>query len=249
MEGLREETANPAADLTLEQRGISSKKNTKPLFRRPSLKFNFFRCVMLYLFALSLVGGGVICAFSPEVLYLDGLFLAVSACTGTGLATVEMNLLNTGSFVTIFLLMYLGGTVVLLVPPMIYRRAVFAKIYPKLRAFIDREGSTDKPSVNALVSVLRKRELLHRALAMMMLAVILYLFLWLFCGGFIMYAITLQYPHPPELVSRGFSKLWTAFFLTFSAFFNCGYTLTSDRYSCASILPLTISPPISTSKL
>eukprot|EP00291_Cryptomonas_curvata_P024895 CAMPEP_0172173074 /NCGR_PEP_ID=MMETSP1050-20130122/12824_1 /TAXON_ID=233186 /ORGANISM="Cryptomonas curvata, Strain CCAP979/52" /LENGTH=397 /DNA_ID=CAMNT_0012844733 /DNA_START=789 /DNA_END=1979 /DNA_ORIENTATION=- len=75
---------------------------------------------------------------------------------------------------------------------------------------------------------MRKRELLHRALGMMMFAILLYLFLWLFCGAFIMYGITLGYPHPAELVSRGFTKLWTASFLTASCFFNCGYTLTSD---------------------
>lgn len=198
--------------------------------RKSKFRLNLFRCITLYLLLLSLVGGGIICLFSPDVLYLDGLFLAVSASTGTGLVTVEMNILNAGSFVTLYILVYLGGTVVLLMPPMIYRRAVFSKLHPKLRDFVDREGRTDRPSVNALVSVLRKRELLHRALAMMLIAVMLYLFLCLFCGGFIMYGMTLRYPHPPELVSRGFTKLWTAFFLTFSCFFGCGFTLTSDRY-------------------
>ena len=190
---------------------------------------NFFRCVLLYLVFASLIGGGIICGFSPDIGYIDGLFLAVSACTGTGLGTVEMNVLSTGSFVTIFILMFMGGTVVLLVPPMIYRRAVFSKIHPKLKAFVEKEGRTDRPSVNALVAVMRKRELLHRALGMMMFAILLYLFLWLFCGAFVMYGITLRYPHPAELVSRDFTKLWTAFFLTASCFFNCGYTLTSDR--------------------
>jgi hypothetical protein len=197
--------------------------------RKSPFRLNFFRCITLYLIFGSLIGGGVICAFSPDIQYVDGLFLAVSAITSTGLASVEMNILNTGSFVTLFLIFYCGGIVVLLIPPMIYRRAVFAKLYPKLQAFVDREGRTDRPSVNALVSVMRKRELLHRALAMMMVAVILYLFLWLFCGGLVMYGMTLRYPHPPELVSRGFTKLWAAYFLTFSCFFGCGLTLCSDR--------------------
>ena len=197
--------------------------------RKATLRMNFFRCVLLYLVLVSLIGGGVICGFAPDVGYIDGLFLAISACTGTGLGTVEMNILSTGSFVTIFILMFMGGTVVLLVPPMVYRRAVFSKLHPKLKAFVEKEGRTDRPSVNALVAIMRKRELLHRALGMMMVAILFYLFLWLFCGAFIMYGITLRYPHPAELVSRGFTKLWTAFFLTASCFFNCGYTLTSDR--------------------
>jgi hypothetical protein len=197
--------------------------------RKSMLRMNFFRCVLLYLVVISLIGGGIICGFSPDVGYIDGLFLAVSACTGTGLGTVEMNLLSTGSFVVIFILMFMGGTVVLLVPPMVYRRSVFSKLQPKLKEFVEKEGRTDRPSVNALVAVMRKRELLHRALGMMMYAILLYLFLWLFCGAFIMYGCILRYPHPAELVSRDFSQLWTAFFLTASCFFNCGYTLTSDR--------------------
>ena len=112
---------------------------------------------------------------------------------------------------------------------MVYRRAVFSKLHPKLKEFVEKEGRIDRPSVNALVSIMRKRELLHRALKMMIVAILFYMFLWLFCGSFIMYGITLRYPHPAELVSRDFTKLWTASFLTASCFFNCGYTLTSDR--------------------
>ena len=199
--------------------------------RKHSFRLHFFRCVALYLVIVSLVGGAFICAFSPAVEYVDGVFLAVSACTGTGLGTVEMNVLSSGSFVTIFILMYMGGTVILLLPPMVYRRSVFSKIHPKLRAFIEKEDRIDRPYVNALVSVIKKRELLNRALAVMIYAIVIYCFLWLICGGFIMYALSLRYPHPPELESRGFSKLWNAFFLTASCFFNCGYTLTSDRHA------------------
>jgi hypothetical protein len=212
---------------TAEQKMFSSRLAAK--VRKATLRMNFFRCVLLYLVVQSLIGGGIICAFSPDIGYIDGLFLAVSACTGTGLGSVEMNIISTGSFVTIYILMFMGGTVVLLVPPMIYRRAVFSKLQPKLKAFVEKEGRSDRPSVNALVAVMRKRELLHRALGMMMFAILFYLFLWLFCGSFIMYGITLVYPHPAELVSRGFTKLWTASFLTASSFFNCGFTLTSDR--------------------
>ena len=85
--------------------------------KKKYFRFNFFRCVTLYLICISLVGGGIICAFSPGLKYIDGLFLAVSACTSTGLASVEMNVLSTGSFVTIFVLDYMGGIVVLLLPP------------------------------------------------------------------------------------------------------------------------------------
>ena len=123
----------------------------------------------------------------------------------------------------------MGGTIVLLVPPMVYRRAVFSKLQPKLKEFVEKEGKTDRPSVNVLIAVMRKRELLHRALGMTMIAVLLYLLLWIICGAFIMYGIILAYPQPAELISRGYTKLWTAFFLTASSFFNCGFTLTSDR--------------------
>ena len=200
-----------------------------PKYRRLVFRMNFFRCVILHLVTTSIFGGLIISSLSTDVSYVDGLFLAASAVSGTGLGTVEMKALSPGSLVTIYIIMFMGGTVILLIPPIIYRRAVFSALLPSLRDFVDAEGRSDLPSVNALVAVLRKRELLHRALHMTLLALLLYLGFWVLLGSFIMYAISLRYPDPPELVERGFSKLWSSSFLTASSFFNCGYTLTSDR--------------------
>ncbi len=74
---------------------------------------------------VSLVGGAIISALD-DLPYVDGLFLSTSAITCTGLFTVSMADLHTGSFITISVLTLFGGTIFLLIPPLLYRRCVNA---------------------------------------------------------------------------------------------------------------------------
>ena len=143
-----------------------------------------------------------------------------------------------------YILMYLGGNcILLLLPPMIYRRYAYSRIRPQLLEFLDEElanekwykdrrsgvgTENDRPLAKAVVEAIKQSELLHRALGMTIVAVMFHNFFCLFIGTFIMYGISLLYDDPPETQARGFSKLWTHAFLTASSFFNCGFTLTSD---------------------
>ena len=142
-----------------------------------------------------------------------------------------------------YILMFLGGTCILLLPPMIYRRYAYSRIRPQLLEFLDEELANekwyknrrngagidnDRPLAKAVVEAIKQSELLHRAIGMSIIAVAVHNFFWLFVGTFIMYGIGLLYDDPPETQARGFSKLWTNAFLTASSFFNCGFTLTSD---------------------
>ncbi len=79
------------------------------------------RYYFTYMVTLSLVGGAIIASLDG-LPYVDGLFLSSSAVTCTGLFTVSMSDLHTGSFITISVLSLFGGTIFLLIPPLLYRR-------------------------------------------------------------------------------------------------------------------------------
>jgi Trk-type K+ transport system membrane component len=209
---------------------------------------NFFRTVLCWIILCALVGGGIITSISPGVQYVDGLFLAISALSGTGLWSVEARAVSSGGLITVYILMFLGGTCILLLPPMIYRQYAYSRIRPQLLEFLEDEvqlaqqrsktaidaGFRDciedepRPLAKALVEAITQSELLHRAIGMTILAIMIHNFFWLFIGTFVMYGIATQYEDPQELQARGFSKLWANSFLTASSFFNCGFTLTSD---------------------
>jgi hypothetical protein len=191
-------------------------------------EITFLRVVIAFLFTGSIIGGYFVSLFSPGIDYMDGVFLAASGITGTGLSTNEMKDLSPISLATIFILMLLGSTIMLLLPPMLYRRANFRKVRPMLIKYLEQEGSSDRHAVNVLRSTLENGDLVYRAIGMVALIIGLYLFFWIVLGTGIMYAIALQYDEPAEMQSRNFGRLSTNAFLVVSSFCNCGYTLTSD---------------------
>lgn len=86
----------------------------------------------------------------------------------------------------------------------------------------------DKPSSEALVASYKRRDRLHRATGMVLLAFTIYiLFFWVF-GTLILWGILSLYPAHPEMTERGFSSLWVASFLTATSFHNVGLTLQTD---------------------
>ena len=200
-------------------------------------ELTFYRCVVLYICMGSLLGGWMVSLLNPGLDYVDGLFLATSSLTATGLATVEMRDLSGESLLVIFVMMIMGSTLVLLLPPMLYRRAVFFILRPRLVQYLDEHGKADRPSMFVLKETLSNGDLTYRALGMVILAIGIYLAFWMVGGTIILYCISLAYEDPAETRARGFSKLSVSVFLSISSFCNCGFTLTSD-----SLMPYQASP-------
>jgi hypothetical protein len=185
-------------------------------FSIDSLHLNFFRVILIWLLFWGFIGGAVISALSPGISYLDGFFQAISALTGTGICSVEIRALSTGSLIVIYILMYFGGSCILLLPPMLYRRVRYSHLKPELDRFMKEEGASGRPLANAVVEVIKNRDMVHRAIGTAMIAVILHNLFWIVIGSFIMYGIAQHYDDPAECVERGFSKLWTSAFLAAS---------------------------------
>jgi Trk-type K+ transport system membrane component len=188
----------------------------------------FFTLLTIWLLFWTFVGGAILLAVSPGIGYVNAAFLCTSAWGGTGLYSVEGGAISPHGFVVLYFIMYFGGTCTLLLPPMIFRWMSYATLRPELKEFLRTEGNSKKPIARSLVEVIDRCEMIHSALAMSILLVFMHNFFWLFFGTFITYGISTMYPDPPELISRGFGKLWSSTFLTASAFFNCGFVLTSD---------------------
>ena len=71
---------------------------------------------------------GAIIIFSIDgIPFLDALFISVSAVTCTGLSTVSMGDLSTGSFLVLFFEMLFSGVTVLLIPPLAARYFIYAR--------------------------------------------------------------------------------------------------------------------------
>ena len=222
--------------------GIDEHENARSSLwnRIGCFEITFFRCVVSYICICSFVGGLFVSSLSNGVEYIDGIFMAASAMTGTGLATVEMKDLSSHSLVAIYVLMLMGGTVVLLLPPMLYRRAVFLKLRPVLVKYLEEEGHSNRPTLLVLRAALTTGDQTNRAVGAIAAVIALYLVFWLVGGTAIMYAIVRSYDNDPaELRARGFGQLSTSAFLTVSCFCNCGFTLTSD-----SLLPYADQPGV-----
>jgi hypothetical protein len=181
-----------------------------------SLHLNFFRVILIWLLFWGFVGGAAISALSPGISYLDGFFQSVSALTGTGICSVEIRALSEESLIVIYILMYFGGSCLLLLPTMLYRRVRYNHLKPELDKFMKEEGMSGRPLATAVVEVIKNRDMVHRAIGTVMIAIILHNFFWIVIGTFIMYGVSQHYDDPPECVERGFSKLWTSAFLTAS---------------------------------
>ena len=189
---------------------------------------SFFSIVTCWLLFLTFVGGAIIWTVSPGIGYVNAAFLATSAWGGTGLYSVNGGDISPQGFVVLYVIMYCGGTCMLLLPPMIFRWTSYGALRPALLEFLSTDGNSKRPIAVSLVEVIKQCEMIHRGLQMSILLIFLHNFFWLFFGTFITYGINTLYSDPPELIERGFSKLWASAYLTASGFFNCGFVLTSD---------------------
>eukprot|EP00605_Chrysophyceae_sp_TOSAG23-4_P002588 GSChrysophyteH1.ASY1.ANO1.2858.1 assembled CDS len=180
-------------------------------------RMTYYRCHTLYILFFSFIGGALI-STTNSVSYLDGFFLAVSAITSTGLTTISPIDLNSETFSILFLLIFLGGSLVLPLGPMYYRR----RKYAKLRAAVS-ESSLEQNH-----PIVEEFDLQDQALGVMIRTILIYITLWIFLGAAVLWAALHLQPHEPELEQRGYSRASSAIFLSASAFHNAGFSLSSD---------------------
>ncbi|KAK4535404.1 hypothetical protein CDCA_CDCA04G1429 [Cyanidium caldarium] len=86
-----------------------------------------------YFMLLPLVGGGLgMAIIHGNIPFIDSLFLAASAVTESGLATVQMTQLNNGFFAMLLVLIIIGSQVAMLFPPLLIRRYLYWRWYGML---------------------------------------------------------------------------------------------------------------------
>ena len=165
---------------------------------------NFYIMYFVGMIVSGLVGGAVIAGID-SIPYLDGFFIAVSALTCTGLASVPMSELTTGSFVVIALLALFGQSFMAM------------NIYPCLgRWFWSRRRANTLPGLK------------EKTVELAVWVMVSYFFLWHLFGILGLIGALRHRPWSDELRRRNFSREAQALHLTICAFANAGYTLTSD---------------------
>lgn len=175
--------------------------------------WNFHTSWTTYLCLMSLIFGGVISNID-NLPYVDGLFLAVSAITGTGLSTVSVRRLSGASFGVLGFLMIAGGIIFLLLPTPLFRRYFYRKIKEKVTA-ID-------------AAILMEHNSLYNALGAYWRVTLYYILLFHIIGISLLYAALQLQENHPELQERHYPRIAYAVFLTVSAFANAGFSLTVD---------------------
>ena len=155
---------------------------------------------------------------NEKVDVIDGIFLSFSAVTSTGLSTVSMVDLSPASFAVLAILILCGGSLLLPLAPLLYRRFIYAKI----KASYPSQFRIDN------APVLSEFDIQDRALLVMIRIIITYVAAVMFMGFLIIYAAMHLEEDDPELASRGYSREANAAFLSISAFNNAGYTLSSE---------------------
>jgi len=164
---------------------------------------NFYTYYFCGLILSGLIGGAIIAGID-SLPYLDGFFLSVSALTCTGLGTVPMAKLSTGSFVVLALECFFGQSFMAM------------NVYPSIGRYIfsrrrSRVMTIKERTIELNMWVMVSYNILWHAFGILTLIGALRLRLW-----------------NAELQARNFTREAQALFLTICAFANAGYTLTSD---------------------
>jgi len=155
---------------------------------------------------------------ADDLPFIDGFFLAVSAVTSTGLTTVAMADISRQGFWILFFLIFAGGSLLLPVGPMLYRRYIYARIKKTYPANL----------VIANNPVINEFDLQDRALGLMLRIIYVYIFCWCVVGGLVLMGAMYMQALEPELEERGFSRFSSAAFMSVSAFNNAGFTISSN---------------------
>jgi Trk-type K+ transport system membrane component len=182
-----------------------------------------------YIVTLALVGGSII-AYIDHLAWIDGFFVATSAVTCTGLSTVSMLSLSSGSFIILSLLTLLGGAMSLLVPPMLLRMLQYMRVRRRVVRQLEAQGlSFYSPKVLELSSVVSQYDLLQESLGLAWKIVMAYVLLFQAIGMWMYFAALSVQPQNPELVGRNITQYADAGFTTVAAFGNAGFMLASNN--------------------
>ncbi len=186
--------------------------------------FSFFQFHAAYFLLISLIGGAVMYEIErvygvSDVRFVDALFMATSAASQTGLQSLDMGSLTTGSAVVIMVLSILGSQILMSAVPVMIRRYYFEQHASK--AIADEEERR---------RVLEIETLEYRALSWVTTIVLCY-WLALVTFSFITIGLYLQFNEAGynQCVNAGFSPWFWSIFHTITALNNAGFGLFSDN--------------------
>lgn len=174
--------------------------------------WNYYRVRTAYLVLLSLVAT-VVVSMVDTLPMSSGLFLSISAITGTGLHTVAMTQLSIPSIIVLGLLMIAGNPVLIVVYVLLYKRRAYRHLCHNIE------------SSNAQIAA--EYALMYVGLGITWKVIIMYFIAThILCITLLTIAL---YTHPtdPEMVERGYSNFAVAVFTIISAHANAGFTLSS----------------------
>ena len=181
--------------------------------------FTYFRAHLLYFLLLSFVGGVAIYLIEGRSApFVDTLFMAVSASTVTGLATLDLPSMHLGSKIVILVLLVVGGNVFMSAAPVLLRRHYF------VRALASRYADEEERAAA------RESQIEYRALGIVLRVVAAYIIVaegvaFLILGCYFQWA-------PAGIEARGpdINPWWLAIYIATSSFSNAGLGLFSNSF-------------------
>jgi hypothetical protein len=176
----------------------------------------------------SLLAGFLICQFN-KLQFIDSFFLAASAMTGAGLATIPMYMVNASSFCITSVLMIAGSSPFTMLCILCYRLSCLDHVLKTIELLRKKDHLPSRDQLKSTaISILEDYDLLRKSMVFLIWLVLSYLLLWLIFGAIFLYIFLELYPRQPELIQRGFSNLDNALYIAVSAFCNTGLTLTTN---------------------
>jgi Trk-type K+ transport system membrane component len=191
---------------------------------------SYFFFHLLYIICIVIISATIIFFVEKSQLnYIDTLFMTASACSMTGLSSINTASLSLTSIWTLLVVMILGNNVLLSNVPLIIRRYFYQQWAKKVLNTFSLNSSYEKLNVNALLN----REVVeYRALSCLLKYSLCYCFLVPFFSTFFIYIylIGIEKNGFNELIKAkennliiSSNKLFFAFFHSVSAFSNCGF--------------------------
>ena len=195
------------------------------IFRRIDFKFYW---AMYYVVTCLIFG--IVISVMDGISYMDGVFMATSAMTGSGLSTVPMSRLSAGTFMILGVLMMIGCAPFMLMPVILYRRHCIGEAIMKIDALRRQKVLPKESELTRLEkNIVKDYRQVDDALGVLGMIIVVYYIGFIAMGiGLLFLALHLQ-PLQQELKDRGFSYFDNATFLAVSAFANAGITITSDN--------------------
>eukprot|EP01038_Epipyxis_sp_PR26KG_P006614 gene6614-9081_t len=192
---------------------------------------NFKLCWVLFYLMNGFICGSLISIFDG-IPWLDGIFVALSSCTGSSLSTVSTLDLSVCSIVLTALLSIIGSPVSMLLITSLYRRECFYQSQlhaQKINPITTNNLTIELPLDPIKIKMIQEYHLLDESLGFLNIIFIIYSYTCIGIGGMVIYGALWLRPNQIELTSRGFNRMDSAVFLSITSFCNTGLALTSDN--------------------